>query len=284
MAKMPEGATAFGPWISRENILEMCSYLSMNRFVDWGTGRCDFEQEEFTQLLEFCRQFPAQEQINYEGDDGSDMSRIAEGRQMLVLTSLYSMDEAVYNDQYFGGRSTYIGFPAAEGIGNILYPGSGYAMSASCADKEAAWSFLRAFFTEEYQTKYGYNEGLGLPLNREAFRKAMDKAMEVEYQKDSQGRYVLDANGEKIPVSKGGMGLSVDGGAVMEFELWAMSEEQAEKLLQVIETADRGADLNTTVAGIIREEAQAYFAGQKSAEEVARLVQSKVKLYVSEQY
>ena len=107
--------------------------------------------------------------------------------------------------------------------------------------------------------------------------------MEVEYEKDAQGRYLLDANGQRIPASKGGMSLSVGGGAVMDFELWAMTREQADKLTELVETTTRAADRNSALFGIIRTESEAYFAGQKSAEEVARLVQSKASLYLSEQ-
>ncbi|MBR1457208.1 MAG: extracellular solute-binding protein [Oscillospiraceae bacterium] len=280
VAELPEGCTALGPEVGRDGILEMCTYLSLGDFVDWGTGRCDFDSEGFRRLLRFCAQFPKLEQRAYD-EDSSDMSRIAEGRQLLVYTGLYNVDEAVYNDQYFSGRSTYIGFPTLHGTGNVLYPTSGYAMSAACADKEAGWSFLRAFFTQEYQEKYGAE--IGLPLNRAAFRTALDEAMRVEYEKDAEGHYVLDANGERIPTSKGGISLSVGGGARMDFELWAMTQEQADKLLQVIETSDRAVDLNSALFGIVKSEAEAYFAGQKTAEEVARLVQSKASLYVSEQ-
>ena len=38
-----------------------------------------------------------------------------------------------------------------------------------------------------------------------------------------------------------------------------------------------------SILDIVMSEAQAYFAGQKSADEVARLVQSKVNIYVNEQ-
>lgn len=281
LAAMPEGSTPLGPGLSRDMILQVCVYLNLDRFVDWGTGVCDFENPAFLRMLDFCASFPDAGAAFYDGDS-SDMTRIAEGRQLLVFTGLSSMDDAVYNDQLFPGGATYIGLPVDEGVGNILYPSSGCAMSAKCADKETAWRFLRTFLTEEYQTKVsGY--GIGLPLNRAAFRAALDKAMEIEYEKDSEGHYLLDANGERIPTAKGGMSASTDGEAPMDFKLWAMTPAQAEKLLGVIESADRAVDMNTTVAGIVREEAAAFFAGQKSAEEVARLVQSKVRLYVSEQ-
>ncbi len=282
LSAMPEGCTAMGPGIDRNMFLEMCSYVNMAEYLDWGSGTCRFDSEDFQKLLAFCKSFPDKNDVILE-DDSSDMSRIAEGRQMLVFTGLYSMEDAVYNEQYFGGKSTYIGLPTADGRpGNVLMPSNGYAMSSKCADKEAAWRFLRGFLTEDYAKKLGSYEG-GLPLNKKAFQAQLDKAMEIEYEKDAEGHYLLDANGERIPTSKGGMSMSMDGGAMMDFTLWAMTQEQADKLLAVIEGADRAVDMNTTVSGIIREEAAAYFAGQKSVEEVAKLIQSKVSLYVSEQ-
>lgn len=277
---MPEGCTAFGPATSRDGMLEMLTYLNLDRFVDWAAGTCDFESEGFKRMLRFCAQFSTPETALPE-EDSSDMLRIAEGRQMLVYSAIYSVEASVYNDQYFAGKSTYIGFPVEEGVGNVLYPSAGFAMSSRCADKEAAWRFLRGFLTEDYPLRSSRG-GYGLPLHRGAFQKQLDKAMEVEYQKDAEGHYVLDANGEKIPVAKGGMGLSV-GEGIMEFELWAMTPEQAEKLLAAIESATYAADINTSLFAIVKEEAAAYFAGQKSVDEVARLVQSKAKLYISEQ-
>lgn len=40
---------------------------------------------------------------------------------------------------------------------------------------------------------------------------------------------------------------------------------------------------NPELIEIVWGEAQAYFAGQKSAEEVAKLIQSRVSIYISEQ-
>ena len=39
---------------------------------------------------------------------------------------------------------------------------------------------------------------------------------------------------------------------------------------------------NSEVLKIINEEAAAYFSGQKSVDEVASIIQSRIKIYVSE--
>ena len=114
---------------------------------------------------------------------------------------------------------------------------------------------------------------------QKVFDAKLKEAMTVEYQKDADGNYVLDENGEKIQVSRGGVGFG-DGST---YEIYALTQEQADKLLEVINTTDKVMDQNDAIFSIVQEEAAAFFAGQKSAEDVARLVQSKANLYVNEQ-
>jgi hypothetical protein len=65
--------------------------------------------------------------------------------------------------------------------------------------------------------------------------------------------------------------------------VYALTQEQADKLLDVIMTTTKVADESDSIFDIVNEQAQAFFAGQKSAEEVARLIQSKANIYVNEQ-
>ena len=147
-------------------------------------------------------------------------------------------------------------------------------MSSACKDKDAAWEFLRTVVGEDFQSNMG-----GLPVNIAAFNKKLEEAMTPEYQKDADGNYLLDENGERIEVSRGGIGFA-DG---TTYDIYAMTQEQADKLMELINTTERAAEYNSSIFDIVQEQAQAFFAGQKSAEEVARLVQSKANIYVNEQ-
>ena len=87
---------------------------------------------------------------------------------------------------------------------------------------------------------------------------------------------------ERIPAN-GRTAHSYNGEAAMEFTCYALSQEQADKLLAVIEGSSKTVDRNPGIYSMVSQEAQAFFAGQKSAGEVAKLIQSKVSLYLSEQ-
>ena len=276
LATMPEGCEGFDIGFDQETMLTVSLALDMTDFVDWGSGTCNFDSQDFIDVLEFANQFPSKsyyENYEYSADD-SAASRIAQGKQMLTMATFTSTDFILYDfDKMFGGSSTCIGFPTNNGVGNVMSMGESYAMSSSCKDKDAAWQFLRTFLTEEYQLKGSY-----LPTNMKAFDRQLEKAMETEYQKDGNGNYVLDENGERIPVA---LGMATDG--INTYEIYATSPRQAEQLREVIATSTKMMDYDQSIIDIVLEEAAAYFAGQKSAEDVAKLIQSKANIYINEQ-
>ena len=66
-------------------------------------------------------------------------------------------------------------------------------------------------------------------------------------------------------------------------EIYALEPEQVQQIRELIESTTKAADYNQEILQIVEEQAAPFFAGQKSAEEVARLVQSKANIYVNEQ-
>jgi len=280
LASMPAGCEPLDPYTTRDDILRSLVALEMDGLVDWSTGKCSFESEGFIELLKFAARFPKEfDWDNYDWTEADDEQvRIAEGRQMLRRASIYYINNLMYNEAYFSGDITYVGFPTSTGTGSMLSLGAGdgscYAVSTSCRDKDAAWQFLRSFLTEKEQLS-----AWGLPVNRSAFDKLLKDAMTPEYRKDADGNIMVDANGEKLQVSKGQYGRA-DGSIV---NIYAMTQEQADQLMELISTTTKVENYNDSIFGIVNEQAQAFFAGQKSAEEVARLIQSKANIYVNEQ-
>lgn len=66
-------------------------------------------------------------------------------------------------------------------------------------------------------------------------------------------------------------------------EIYALDAEQIDQIRELIETTTKAADYNDSIFNIVNEQAAAFFEGQKTAEDVARLIQSKANIYVNEQ-
>ena len=218
--------------------------------------------------------------MNFNWDEyESDEARISEGKQLLTRLYLGSFDDIARTEVQFGGNLTYIGFPTASGVGSYLNVNSGYGISSNCADKEAAWQFLRGFMTEKGLENQNYY--WGFPANRNLLEKQLKEAMTVEYEKDENGNYKLDPEtGERVPIARGGAWIE---GMDEPIAYYAVTQEQADKLMEVINTATKLYSQNTAVLNIITEQTDAFFAGQKTAEEVGKLVQGKMSIYVNEQ-
>ena len=274
LEKMPEGCTPLEPYVTRDQVLSSLLYADMDNFVDWTSGKVNFESDNFKQLLQFVKQFPAE--YNWDEHDNSENTQdlLRQGRQMLTQTYLYGLDSILYNGANFGGKATYIGWPTSSGVGSIMRFENGFAMSKTCADKEAAWEFFRSMLTESGQASQ-YN----IPSNRNVFNKQLEDFMTPRYRKDANGNILLDENGEKIEESRGGW---IDDSGV-EHNIYAMTQEQADEVLSIIETCTKVASYDTSIYDIVNEQAQAFFADQKSIDEVARLIQSKANIYVNEQ-
>jgi ABC-type glycerol-3-phosphate transport system substrate-binding protein len=213
-----------------------------------------------------CDTFPSALDKN-DASYGAEVSGIQRGKKLLTLSDVSDFETIQMYEAMFGGPVTYKGFPREDGIGNVVYVSSNLGMSTACKNKDGAWSFLRTLLTEEYQMS---GDIWSFPISKAAFDKKLERAMEKET--------VTDENGNEVEVSKSGIG--VDGFFV---ELYAVTREQADQILAVIDSADSAIVFDESVMDIIKDEATAYFAGEKTAEETVALIQNRVSLYISEQ-
>ena len=281
LASMPEGCTAFDQYVTRDDILSTCLALDMADFVDWNSGKVSFDNEEFIKLLQFANSFPTEfdwENFDWSKEDSTE-TRLSQGKQMLVQTSAYRIDDIFYNNytQFLGGRITYIGYPTAHGTGNMIsFSDSGYAMSSKTPYKDACWQFLRGFLTKDYQE----NNVFSLPSRLDVFDAEAEEAATVQYQKNQDGQFLLDDNGEKIPVVRSTIW---NKDTQKTEEIYALTEDQVQQIRELVLTTTKVADYDQAILDIVKEQAAPFFAGQKTAEEVAKLVQSKANIYVNEQ-
>lgn len=273
---MPEGCAGFDWYFSRETMLQYALMIDLGAYVDWARGECRFEGDEFKALLSFAAQFPSNEEIEANAEDAQNVGApelIAQGQQMLTMVSLYTFNET-NTDNPFNTEATYIGVPNLTGkSGSAISAIESCAMTSACENKAAAWEFLRVFLTEEYQ-----RGGYYFPTNKNAYAARRGEAMEIEYETDDFGHILLDENGER---KRKIIGYMYDGSTMSEIYS-GISEERAEAIDALIATADTLAQQDPVI-DIALTEAQAYFAGQKSADEVARLIQSKANIYINEQ-
>ena len=270
MKSLDPNASIFGETATRSMVLSQCLGFNLDSFMDWSSGTCSFDSEEFISLLKFCATFPEEMDPNYDWETAeSEYSRLQSGKQLMSEVYLSSFEDLQMQAAYHGGSVSFIGFPSENGKGSCFYPGTSLAISSTCRNTDAAWSFVRQLLLEEHQTS---DHMWGFPTNANAFEKVKKEAMTAEYETDPE-------TGEQVEVSHMGVGVGED----FMLDIYAMKQEEFDAFMELYENCSSVYSYDESILQLVQEESQAFFAGQKSAEETASLIQNRLSLYMAEQ-
>ena len=283
LAKMPEGCAVFNEYNTKSNILTLVMSMNLDSFLNWDTGECRFDSEEFKALLAFCDNFPLEyDWESSQSGDYDEPTRIAEGRQMLVTEHISDFKSIQMQKAIFGGDITYIGFPVEDGgVGSSFSVNSGLAMSASCADKEGAWTYMRQLLLPQYAGNEnashwgGHN---GFPSNKADFQWMAEQSMIPDgYKTDEDGNQILDEDGNPIEESHSSWGINN-----FTIDVFATKQEEYDQIMDLYNQVDRMSGSDDNVYDIVTEVSGSYFAGDRSLDDAASLIQNKVTTYVNE--
>lgn len=185
--------------------------------------------------------------VKYVQDRGVSGGDELEGNYLLATAWYGNMGyTGTYKDRV-GGESTHVGWPCESGLGAIIDPFREIAIASDTECPEGCWAFMKYLLTD-YQEYIHSDEStiMTLPLRMDSFEAAKEKCLTV--------------NGE--------------------------SEENVNKFADMILALDRAYRINSLEGGvvdIIREEAEAYFNGEKSLDAVVSSIESRANIYLAEQ-
>lgn len=266
---LPEGTTAFNPEMLRDSfIYQVMSFLGSD-FVDSATGQCSFDSPEFISILEYANSLPASLPDDYyENYDWTQYeSMYREDRAVLMEVYMSSIRDLKYQIKgQIGEDVTFVGFPTAEGNGSIIQmSSSAFAISAKTPFKDGAWEFVRYYLTDEYQKG---DEFYDFPVVKSAF---LEKAAEA-----TQKPYWTDENGNKVEYDD----TYYIGGEEIIME--PFTQEEVDEICEFIYSVNKVSRFDEDIRNIINEEAASFFEGQKTAQEVAKIIQSRAQVFIDE--
>ena len=237
-------------WHSLDRELVLCyfSYAATAEFIDWEDMSCSFDSPAFSHWLRLIKELP------YSGEYN-------ENAKLLNISHDYAMD-AGFSCRYMAkGDYVVAGFPETEGSGSyFLRLGSPIneltrsmggntrlGIMASGHNKDGAWRVVRMLMTHSD----GYGIDGGIPVYKDSFEKAVD----------------LDVTDREDP----------------RFGIAYYNADDAAHIREQVYGTEKLARYDEQVFAVIRSEAEAYFAGQKTAEEAAGQIQSRLSIYLAEQ-
>ena len=246
LAQNGDAYQPFPGWLTPIELMNWLISSDLGRFVDWEKANCSFDSQEFIDELMLCAEKAPK---TYQPSPNSKVG--VHGNEVLLAPECL---QAVMNFPpvlrcaFDGKPLTFIGFPNPNGNNGSYFCEESFGMlfgiPATAPDKEGGWEILKVMLSEEWQ-----REEHSFPVNRYVLEERMlNLSSETEY-------------GEQ-----------------------ALTDEEISKCWQLINGTEVYLREDVKVATIIGEEAEGFFSGKQTAEEAAKMIQSRVTLYLQEQF
>ena len=240
---------------TKDSVLSTMLVYSMDCFYNSETGECSFDSEDFVQLLEICNTFPTE--YNYDDEEYVSLpTQLRSGKVLLTQLYLSDFDEVQLYSKLYGEPVNFIGYPTNGTSGSVAGFDNRFCINAKSKNKEGAWAFIRQFLLPDYQNNLEWR----MPINKAAFEQRLADAMKVD--EDNVGSSWMYDD--------------------VEIEMGPLDEAMAQTIRDIVYGITTESVYDENLYNIISEEAAYYFGGEKSASEIAGIIQSRAQIYIDE--
>lgn len=266
-SSMPEGTMLF-PGDNKISVFAFLCMKTMDSFVDWSAGTCEFTDERFVNTIAFTDYFSEGLMLD---ENFSYHASYVQDKALLFPITVDNVYVTGLADALLGEKSVFIGYPidreAGKQSGNLIKPGEiVLGIGANSKYKEEAWEYIYQFFQEEYQESLEDE----LPVKRSVLEENLLKAQVAEM--------TVDEAGNSVKVMQAKIGLEGE----EPIQISVITKEQAEYFFDIIQNADSSATVDKEMYSIALEEVQMYISKDRSAKETAEVIQSRLSMYVGE--
>ncbi|MCL2425155.1 MAG: hypothetical protein FWD05_02345 [Oscillospiraceae bacterium] len=231
-------------------IISMLMFTDIG-IIDFDGGVSHFESRVFYDLLELASLLTIRETAVID-PDVDRLTRLRNG-EYIFLFDLISDANSFVRYETLLGNFTIMGFPSDEGGRHDAMLTSNLGINVNSKNQDAAWSFVRQYLLPSSLLNFGS----GMPMRIDLFERQVAEAM-----REIPERYRHE----------NGISIYPD----------ALSEEGANTFREIVESISFVSRFDHTIASILMEELSPFFTGSRTAEETARITQSRVQRYLHE--
>lgn len=259
--------------ISPEVFLEQSVVSYIPKAVDWENYTCDFDNGEFIAILEAAGRVKS-------ADPSLEMEYITENPELILTKDINVIQPMFLDDPYrfaamedaAGQDLCFIGWPSPSGENTscITYSDN-IGISAVSENLGGAWEFVKYIISDPSIQEDMANSMF--PISKQVFDNGIYDLLNPLH--EFEGKEIV---------------LTEDGGFYADGQFYDMSydntpmitQKQVDKITALLNSLERNTASDRMILDIVLEEAAAFFAGDRSAEATARLIQSRVAIYVAE--
>ena len=263
---------------TKDNLVSYLFEIYKDKFIDFENRKCDFKGIEFADFLNFVNKFPAEYKVDFENWVDPE-SYYVEDKGVFYKTYLSSVSEYARLKQIvFGEDIELIGYPGNGDENMAAVTGDIFAVNSRTEHQDAVYDFIRSLLTAGLDNlsgdslkernsmsliTSGHNSLSGFSTVKNIFEAELQDAAKEKDDNDEDA-YLWDSLTHKYVKMK------------------PLSQEEIKKLYDYAASIKTLECSDSEIDNIITEESLAFFAGQKTAEEVADIIQNRVTTYLNE--
>jgi ABC-type glycerol-3-phosphate transport system substrate-binding protein len=259
-------ASLFG-FMTQSGLISTLVTAQLGSYVNKDTGEVTFDNQEFIDILNLAKTLPAE--IDYENVDYREYDSMFIENKALLNTMYVSDFRSLVQTEYtqFGEDITIMGYPNPNNSGILIMPSSSEMAIMARGNRDAAWEVVKGFLQYKPESER-FSYGLSIWKSElEATAEAAKKPM----------TYVDPISGKTVEVKN-----LVNSGSPDEIEFPNNTDADNQVIFDLIENAGAIQRTDVSLNKIIEEETSAFFAGTKTAEQCAKLIQDRASTYIAE--
>jgi len=230
---------------TKNQFLRKISARYLGKAINWETGSCDFNNDEFIEILE------ASNRIKESPEDLNNMDftygavRVSNGTLVAAAVWGDSIWKLAFEEKMAGCELSFIGWPTVDGSsGSDIHISEPLGIVSQSSNADGCWEYIKFMLMESNEN---FEAQGAIPIYLPVLKNLIENLK----------------SDKTIPI--------------------AFTDADAEEFYDLLSAIENIAIYDETVLEIISVEGAALFNGDKSASEVAKIIQSRVSIYVAEQ-
>lgn len=256
MEKYPDRPLFSG--VDTYQLLDFLLYKNLDQCINLAEGTCSFDSPEFISLLEAYVRLPEETAQTSITTPEIALEDYKDGKYLFHKTNLSSMEDFMKINLALDSRITWTGYPNKDSLPRpLILPDCIFAINSSSGNKEGAWKFMEFILSSSTQERLcNFPFGSRIPVREDTLTHFLDTSYYTPE--------LLETLNFDMPVT-------------------TVTQEDKDALRKHIEGAVYiDYNSNSIIMRIISEETDALLAGDKTPEETASVIQSRILLYLQE--
>lgn len=268
-------SVSFIEGLEYDYFLELLMLSRMSEFVDYENKTVNFQNEDMENILRLAKEYGVAEEpedekqtLEYIGDGSYALEedrrteKIMAGLLGVTNNTLFSIVSYAISKDMLDGHANFLGYPSKDGSGMLCMTELSMGISATSKYQDLAWELIKAYLTFDYVSSEVLFENFS--VNIETF----DQEVHLQMERNNKSY-------ERI--------LKTWDAASMKGQLALITEEDIEDVKELIRSVSHTFSTDSAIMDVISEEAAAYFAGDRTAEEVLKNIENRASMVVKEQ-